>query len=97
MCAESTRNSDLDHAPLKAELKLDLESEVNASVIYSAIDPETKEVSSDRARTIVKQEANVIHVLIEAEDLTALRASMNSFLAWISACERTLEALSQYE
>ena len=97
MCAESTRGSDLDHAPLKAELRLDLESKENASIIYSAIDPETKEVSSDRARTTVKQEANVIRVLIEAEDLTALRASMNSFLAWISACERTLETLSQYE
>jgi tRNA threonylcarbamoyladenosine modification (KEOPS) complex Pcc1 subunit len=87
----------LDHAPLKAELKLDLESKEKASIIYLAIDPETKEVSSDRARTTVKQEANVIRMLIEAEDLTALRASINSFLAWISACERTLETLSQYE
>ena len=97
MCAESTRDSDLNHAPLKAELKLDLESKENASIIYSAIDPETREVSSDRAITTIKQDANTIRIFVEAEDLTALRASMNSFLAWVSACEKTLETLSQNE
>ena len=91
------RNSESILVSLKAELQLDLLSKENASVIYSAINPETREVSSDRAITIIKQDANIIRIFVEAEDLTALRASMNSFLAWISACEKTLETLSQNE
>ncbi|MFX1578037.1 MAG: KEOPS complex subunit Pcc1, partial [Promethearchaeota archaeon] len=34
---------------------------------------------------------SVLILEVEAEDLTALRAAMNSFIAWVSACVRSLE------
>ncbi len=78
----------------KAELNIEFSSSQAASVVLSALEPETKEVASERATTTAVQKENGIHLIIEAQDLTALRASMNSFLAWISSCQRTLEVLT---
>ena len=80
-----------------AELQIELPSANDARIVLSALEPETEAVASERATTTITQEENVLHLRVGAEDLTALRASMNSFLAWISACQRTVEGTSKRE
>ncbi len=74
-------------------LEIELDSEQEAKVIYDALLPETQSVPSDRAETSVTVQGSSVRIEIRAGDLTALRAAMNSFLAWVSACKRTLDSL----
>ena len=76
-----------------ANLRLQLGSDEEARLLCSALLPETESVPSDRAETTVSAEGSVLLVQIRADDLTALRAAMNSFLSWISACQHTLDSV----
>lgn len=75
----------------KTRLEIPLESAEQARILYSALMPETESAPSDRARTHVSVVDSSLVVEIEAGDLTATRAALNSFIAWISACVRTIE------
>jgi tRNA threonylcarbamoyladenosine modification (KEOPS) complex Pcc1 subunit len=77
-----------------AVLEIPLESNELAEILRQALDPETDSAPSDRAKAKVTINENVIVVEISAEDLTALRAAMNSYLAWISGCIRTVESVT---
>ena len=81
----------LTHA--SAELVIDFESEETAKQVYLALEPETQTVSSERAITKLRVDEGKLHLQINASDLTALRAAMNSFLAWISACTTTVDKI----
>ncbi len=74
-------------------LTIDLETPEAARIIFDALQPETHSAPSDRARADIRLDRSTVVIDITASDLPALRASMNSFLAWISACERTLRAI----
>jgi tRNA threonylcarbamoyladenosine modification (KEOPS) complex Pcc1 subunit len=76
-----------------SRLRLSLGTNEEAKLLYSALLPETESVPSDRASTTIAVEGSVLVVDIRADDLTALRAAMNSFLSWISACLRTLDSM----
>jgi KEOPS complex subunit Pcc1 len=71
-------------------LRIPLDSEENAKILLKALTPETASVPSDRARVELAVEGSVLVLRINASDLTALRAAMNSYLSWIAACQRTL-------
>ena len=77
-----------------AVLEIPLESNELAEILRQALDPETNSAPSDRAQAEVSISENVIVVEILAEDLTALRAAMNSYLAWISGCIRAVESVT---
>ena len=53
-------------------------------ILYKALRPETLSVPSDRARVTLMKKDGFLIITIKADDLTALRAAMNSYLAWIS-------------
>lgn len=74
-------------------LEIELENEQEARVLFDALFPETQSVPSDRAETNVSVDGHLLRIEIRASDLTALRAAMNSFLAWVSACKRTLDSM----
>jgi len=74
-------------------LEIPLESEQKARILCSALTPETESIPSDRATSTVTVNGSSLIVRIEANDLTAMRASLNSYVAWISACMRTLESI----
>ncbi len=78
-----------------AVLEIDLESSQMAETIRSALEPETDSVPSERSATQVRAEGTRLIIEITAEDLTALRAAMNSYLAWISGSKRALESVDQ--
>jgi tRNA threonylcarbamoyladenosine modification (KEOPS) complex Pcc1 subunit len=75
----------------KTTLEIPLESEQQARILYSALIPETESAPSDRAKSQVRVDGSSLIIEIEAGDLTAARAALNSFIAWISACVRTIE------
>lgn len=78
----------------RSVLEIPLESEQKARILYSALMPETESTPSDRATSMVRLDGSSLIVEIEASDLTAMRASLNSYVAWISACMRTLDGIT---
>jgi tRNA threonylcarbamoyladenosine modification (KEOPS) complex Pcc1 subunit len=68
----------------RAILEIELESEALASILCAALIPETQSVSSERATTSVSTKGSTLIIDVTAGDLTALRAAMNSFMAWVS-------------
>jgi len=78
-----------------AVLEIDLESAQMAETIRCALEPETDSVPSERSTTQVSAEGTKLIIKITAEDLTALRAAMNSYLAWVSGSKRALESVEQ--
>ena len=76
-------------------LEFPLDSERIANILYSALLPETESIPSDRATTRVYVRGSSLIVEIDANDLTAMRAALNSFIAWISACMRTIDSINE--
>ena len=79
-----------------SRLEIPLETENIARILYTALLPETESIPSDRATSKVSVKGSSLFVDIFANDLTALRASLNSYVAWISACMRTIESITEY-
>ena len=76
-------------------LEIPLESEHIANILYAALLPETESIPSDRATTSVSIKGTSLFVEIIASDLTAMRAALNSYIAWISACMRTINSVDE--
>jgi len=77
-------------------VEMDMGSSEMAQTILSALEPETESVPSERATTTIRVDGPKLIIEILAEDLTALRAAMNSFLAWISGAKRALEYVNSH-
>ncbi len=77
-------------------IEIPLESERIAKILYSALLPETESIPSERATTTVSVKGSSLFVEIVANDLTAMRAALNSYIAWISACMKTIESIDAY-
>ncbi|MFW9960020.1 MAG: KEOPS complex subunit Pcc1 [Candidatus Thorarchaeota archaeon] len=77
----------------KSALEIPVESKQKAKILHAALLPETESIPSDRANSRVTVRGSSLIVEIEASDLTAMRASLNSFVAWISACLRTIDSI----
>ena len=75
----------------KSRIEIPLDSKKTAELLLAALSPETRSGPSDRATTSISTQDNVLVINIEANDITALRAAMNSYIAWVSACLRTVE------
>jgi tRNA threonylcarbamoyladenosine modification (KEOPS) complex Pcc1 subunit len=78
-----------------AKIEVELETVEIAKTLFLALNPETESVQSERANTKLELKDNLLIIEVEAEDLTALRAALNSFLAWLSGCRKTLEAVDE--
>jgi tRNA threonylcarbamoyladenosine modification (KEOPS) complex Pcc1 subunit len=83
------------HLDVRATLSLDLPGEDVAKTVLLALSPETDSAPSDRAKVELSLNRHELTVMIQAHDLTALRAAMNSYLAWISSSLKTLEFIGQ--
>ena len=58
-----------------------------ASTIYHALLPETME-EFPRSQAALSVDGGVLHLIVDAEDVTALRAALNTWLRLIKvACE----------
>jgi len=55
----------------------------DAEVILSSLKPEVESLSSNRSMVKIERNGNGVVLIIEADDVTALRAAVNSYLHWI--------------
>jgi len=78
----------------KATLEIDLGRPEMVDILYAALEPETVSVPSDRAQAILSKNGSQLVITIDAGDLTALRAAMNSYLAWISGSIRAVDSVT---
>jgi tRNA threonylcarbamoyladenosine modification (KEOPS) complex Pcc1 subunit len=77
----------------RAVIEIPLDSEELAEMIRSALIPETDSAPSDRARAEVAVRGSALVIQISSNDLTSLRAAMNSYIAWVSASLDTIDAV----
>ena len=74
----------------KSVIEIPLDSQKTAEILFAALTPETRSGPSDRATTRVSLRGSVLIIEVEAADITALRAAMNSYIAWVSACVKSI-------
>jgi len=77
-----------------ATLSINLESAELAKMIQSALLPEIDASPTDRAAASISVEGATLIIEIAAGDFTALRAAMNSYLAWVSGCKMAVESVT---
>lgn len=67
------------------EVKIRVPSDV-AEVCCRAIEMETRSEALHRSGVILGHAGDTMYLKIRAEDLTALRASLNTYLRWVGMC-----------
>lgn len=86
--------SDSDLTDATAELRVELESSEQANLLLNALRPETDGAPSERATVRLSVQNSTLIIKVSAGDITALRASMNSYLSWISGCLRAIDSVT---
>ncbi|MFQ5831241.1 MAG: KEOPS complex subunit Pcc1 [Candidatus Thorarchaeota archaeon] len=86
MCAEAVNGH--------AVIEIPMETPEIAETVRSALEPETDSAPSDRAQARVSGRNETLVIDITAGDLTSLRAAMNSYIAWVSACVESIESVT---
>ncbi|BDZ70797.1 KEOPS complex subunit Pcc1 [Methanobacterium petrolearium] len=76
---------------VEAQFEIEFDSQKEAEIVLSAIQPEICDSPSDRAMTEVKCENKVLFIYIKAQDSPSLRASINSYLRWITLSQQVLK------
>ncbi len=69
--------------------------EAEASVLCKAVAPEAESLPSQRASVRIRAAEEGLILEIEAKDLIALRAAVNSFLRFLSATMSTLKIIRE--
>ena len=75
-----------------AELRFDYRSPKAAATVAESVDQEIGEIEDDRAGATLSREAAELRIDIEANDLIALRAAMNTWGTLIEVAERVVES-----
>jgi KEOPS complex subunit Pcc1 len=71
------------------ELSLSYADADRASHIAASVRPEVGAIDDDRSRTTLEHDGERLVVTVEAQDLVALRAAMNTWLGLVGVAERT--------
>jgi KEOPS complex subunit Pcc1 len=75
-------------------LAFDYGSPERARIVERSVRQEVGEIAGDRSATSVSRSDETVTVTVEASDLVALRAGLNTWLSLVDAAERTLERAS---
>ncbi len=67
-----------------AVICLRFSSEEHAKIVLRALEPETKTMPTTRSEVEIEGDGRSLTIRFEAKDTSALRASINSYLRWIS-------------
>jgi KEOPS complex subunit Pcc1 len=68
----------------RAVIRLKFPSEEHAKIVLRALEPETKTMPTTRSGVKIEGDGKSLTIRFEARDTSALRASINSYLRWIS-------------
>lgn len=75
-----------------AELVFDYATPEAAALVADSIQQEVDDIEGDRTTATVVHDRRVVRIDIDADDLVALRAGLNTWTTLIEVAERTLEA-----
>ncbi len=74
---------------------ISIPSRKKAQSVYAALYPETRATFGPRSNVSIKLCGERLFVTLLAEDTTALRAIINSYLRWIASCLDTMNSISK--
>ena len=77
---------------IKGEISIKFTDSKIAKFYFSSLQPETQKNLSDRSKVTLRQEDTTLRLFIDAKDITAFRATLNSFLLWAKVLD-SVEAL----
>ena len=78
--------------PHTAELRFSYETSEEATLVADAVSREVGEIEGDRSRADLAREARTVTVTIDADDLVALRAGLNTWGTLLEVAERAIDA-----
>ncbi|MEM2192095.1 MAG: KEOPS complex subunit Pcc1 [Candidatus Hadarchaeales archaeon] len=73
-----------------AMVKMKFRTEKEATTVLRAIEPE-KKIEASKVGVKVGANGNVLHLKLEADDASSIRAALNSYLRWISVAKEVIE------
>lgn len=80
-----------------AVISIQLSSRELLEILLQALLPETKKPATSRSKVVVEGEDKKLTIQIEAQDTSALRATLNSYLRWVALMKDTYEATVKLE
>ena len=72
-----------------ATLEFDYETPARAQVVADSVAREIGEIDDDRSRTTLEREESTVRLEIDAADVVALRAALNTWFSLVDVAERT--------
>ena len=75
----------------EATLEFEYDGESRACVVAESVAREVGEIDDDRSRTALERDGSTVTLRIEARDLTALRAALNTWTTLVEVAERTID------
>lgn len=82
---------------VSAVIRLTFPSEREAEVVGVSIKPEAEAASKYRSKVKISRDGRSIIMLFESKDITALRASINSYLSWLMSLREIYGFLESQE
>lgn len=81
--------------PYHLTLEINFDSSDDAKIIYETLKVETKVNISDRSFAEINLKSNKIFLVINAKDITALRAAITSYMRLLNAAISTYEKIQE--
>ena len=78
----------------EATINLNLPSEKWLNVVLEALRPETQ-VSTQRSKVQVERDGRTLIMKFKADDTSALRAAINSYLRWVLLAANTINYIDE--
>ena len=75
----------------ESQIEIEFSSKKEAEIVLRSIEPELMDSPSDRSRTLVECQENILKIIITAMDSPSLRAALNSYLRWIMLSQQIIE------
>ncbi|ELZ25339.1 KEOPS complex subunit Pcc1 [Natrinema limicola] len=75
-----------------ATLEFDYESPSRAELVAASVAREIGEIDDDRSRTTLERDGARVYIEIDADDVIALRAALNTWFSLVDVAERTADA-----
>ena len=76
-----------------ASVRLSFSSEKHLQSLIDALTPETRVHTTKRTKATIEKQNSSLLLSVEANDVVALRAALNTYLRWIDSVRRVLGAV----
>jgi KEOPS complex subunit Pcc1 len=78
-------------APHDATLEFEYETAARARLVAESVAREVGEIDDERSRTTIERDGSLVRLEIDAADVVALRAALNTWFSLVDVAERTAD------